>query len=365
MTQLSLIEPIINKIISKINNGIENIKENNIQINESNGIVEVKYGNEIYKTWTINLIMPLIIKFLNEKYPDSLILPELNKIDLVVINKKIDEIIPVEIQKTILCKTSFSHTHFENAIRKQLEDNIENYEKCWFFFDSEYLRYLQYKDIPTTISMNMTWLVKLMKEETLKVFVIKYDGIVKELTTKDFDFLKKISQTCTFSYDNDERVLNRNKLKIYRNVILGNKFTQEEVDSFYIEFNNNKTSEERCGRHFTKSNNERCKLYGHILDSIGNLKKINDILNMNSNSNERNDKFYTSFIGILDIVGTHNHGSNVKFVDKFDVCNYFPGYVRNKEQWESYRNTNLTHSTFVQIINGTYKKQHSLFDYQD
>ena len=41
-------------------------------INDSNGIVEVRYGDEIYKTWTVKLICPLITEFLKGIYPYSL-----------------------------------------------------------------------------------------------------------------------------------------------------------------------------------------------------------------------------------------------------------------------------------------------------
>ena len=183
---------------------------------ERDGIVEVIYDNETYKTWNLKLAYSIITKFLKEKYQNSLIIPELNKIDLILFDNILNDIIPIEIQKTPLnAQNKFSHTDFEESIRKQLEDNIENYGKCWFFFDAEYLRFLQSGNIGNCISINLTWIVKLMRENTLKVFTIKYDETVKELTTKEFDFLKNISQNCVIGYNNDDRILNRNKLKIY------------------------------------------------------------------------------------------------------------------------------------------------------
>jgi len=327
----------------------------------SNGIIEVKYGNEVYKTWTLKLGYPIIKKFIKEICIDSLIIQELNDIDFTIINKKYQ--IPVEIQKVPIgegCK--FGHTEFENSIRKQLDDVTENYGICWFFFDSEYLRYLQSKNIGNCISVNLTWLVELMKENKLKVFSVRYDGIIKELTTKDFDFLKQISNTCPLGYNNDERVLNRNKLKIYTNVTFGNYFKQEEIDDFYTIYENrsNKNIKKSAARFFTESNDKRCKLYGHILMSIGNLPSINNILNMNANKSNIDNNRYSIDLEIFNKIGNSNI---IKFVDKFNICQYFPGYIRNKEQWNSYRNTNLNHETFKMIANGSLKQNRTMTDF--
>jgi len=97
-----------------------------------NGIIDVKYGNNIYKIWNIKHITQQTIDFLKNNYPNSLILPEINHIDFTIFDNNSDDIIPIEIQKTPLMGAShkFSHAQYENLIRKQIEDNIENYEKC-------------------------------------------------------------------------------------------------------------------------------------------------------------------------------------------------------------------------------------------
>ncbi len=335
-------------------------------MNEESDIVEITINDITYRTWTIRLIKPLILKFLKEKIDDILLIPEINRIDIIIINKKTYEIIPVEMQKSVTRIGGFSHAKFEDYIRRQLEDNIENYGKCWFFFDSEYLRSIQNGNVGKSTSVDLTWLVKLMKENTLKVFAIKYDGTVRELTTKDFDFLKDVSQSCEIGYDNDERVLNRNKLKIFANIMIGYNFTQEEIDKFYNEFNNNNDKKQRCTPFFIKSNNERCKLYGIILRSIWELEIINNILDMNikdNNTNYRNTKQDLSIIKIFEVIGTHGRGNLVRFVDKFDICKYFPGYIRNKVQWDGYKGNNLTYSTFTMIVNGSLKQHKTMIDY--
>ncbi len=348
---------------------VNKIKETNY----SNKIVEVKYGNEIYKTWKVEFIRPLITKFLNNKYPNSSIVREINKIDITIFDNKSNNIIPVEIQKTPIDKRStkiyFLHTQFEQFIRKQLEDNIENYEKCWFFFDSEYLRFLQYGIVGKSTSINLTWLVNLMKEESLKVFTIRYDGIVKELTTKDFDFLKEVSQTCSIGYDNDERVLNRNKLKIFHSVIKGYNFTQEEITNFENEFDNRgDTKYVKSTDYFHNSNDERCKLYGSILSVFRNLSIINNILSCNCSKHV----VYCITLGILyqNEFRADNHNSYIKFIDKFDVAKYFPGYIKNKEMWDycKIKQRLFSSNEFYGIIEGTFnyefiKKQSSLLDY--
>ena len=335
--------------------GNENEIDEDVQINEYDGIIEVKYRNEIYKTWKVKFIKPFVIKFLKEKRPYSLIAPEIDKIDTTVFDNETDDIIPVEIQKTSLSNRKFNHTDFERAIRKQIEANIKYSGKCWFFFDSEYLRYLQSNNLSSGSDIDMAWFVELMKENKLKAFTIRYDGLVKELIIKDFDYIK---------LSEDQITLYTNKLKIYRNVMLNYKFTQEEIDKYLVDFNDNHDINDGLSKHCTKSIDDRCKLYGNILYAIGNLNGINNILNMNyCNINHNHDKSNTIIFGIFDVVGIHKQAYLIRFVDKFDICKYFPGYIRNREQWNGYKGNNLTHSTFTMIANGSLKHQKSMMDF--
>lgn len=325
-----------------------------MEINKHNGIIEVKIWNEIYKTWTVKLIRPLVTNFLKTKFPDSLIVPEIDNIDITIFNKKTNEIIPIEIQKTTVGKNRFQHTEFEKAIRKQLETNIKYSGKCWFFMDSEYLRYLQSAVLTDSgTDIDMTWLIELMKNDILKMFAIKYDGVVTKLTTNDFNYIKLTEDRIT---------LYTNKLKIFRNVTQGYNFTQEEIDTFSLGYNehlDNNNFKYYC----IKNKNVRCKLYGYILQSIGSLNGINNILNMKFSNNNTINKFPSTILGIFEVVGSHKHANLIKFVDKFDICKYFPGYIKNKEQWNSYKGNNLTHETFTSITNGSLKYNKTLMDY--
>ena len=59
------------------------------------------------------------------------------------------------------------HFNYETTMIHENHLNVEN--KCWFFFDSEYLRYLQNGKLTKTVNLDMNWLIEYMKEEKLKV----------------------------------------------------------------------------------------------------------------------------------------------------------------------------------------------------
>lgn len=321
----------------KVTSENENVSDIKEIMTNLNGIVEVRYGDKIYKIWKVKFIRPLIKKILKEKYLYSLVVRELNGVDLTIIDRNTPSRMPVEIQKApITSDGKFAHTVFEGSIRSQIDINIEIYNKCWLFMDSEYLRYLQSGDVPKNTSIDMTWLVKLMREDKLKIFSIKYDGIVKELITKDFDFLKDISQICAIGCDNDERILTKNKVEIYNNVVLGYNFTQEEIFQFENDFDNyNKNEVKGSQEYFIKNGNERCKLYGYILSAIKTLPTINNILSCKM-ENKKSYIYYSVIIGLFhqnEFHGNNNY-ARIQFIDKFNVARYFPGYLRNKEMWD-------------------------------
>ncbi len=117
-------------------NGIEeSVKEDINEINYENiNIYDVNKNDEIvnfngYIFWRyVEKVMPFIKNYLRTKFPNSLILHEFNRIDIIVL----DEEIPIEIQTTRYI-SELHNADFEDRIRRQIEDNIENYGKCWFF----------------------------------------------------------------------------------------------------------------------------------------------------------------------------------------------------------------------------------------
>lgn len=318
------------------------------------GIIKYKNDGGEYTFWTYDrIVRPYIEKFLKERFPDSLILHEINNIDIIIV---IDDHIPVEIQTTIMGSGhhGVAHSYFEKNIEKQIKENIENYDKCWFFFDSEYLRYLQNPNIHRKISINMDWFRKYMKEGKLTVFTVRYDGVVTEVKYKDFDFLSNISMTCKIGYDNDIRILNRNKLIILGKLLKGYCFSQKEIDKFREDW---KISDSKMEfkKFLYKHQNERARLFAKIWHCIsGYLEAANDILDLNiENVDMKHEMYYTSILGIFEM---ENRGSNsiAKFVDKFNVCEYFPGYLRNKFTWETLKGKYINGSRLVSIIRRDY-----------
>ncbi len=290
------------------------------------------------------IVKPYVKQYLREKFPNSLIIRELNQIDLVDLNENL----PIEIQSTPSSNIGIKNSYFEDLIRRQIEDNIENYERCWFFFDSEYYRYLK-DTIHDKLSMNLDWFAKYVKENKLKVFTVKYDGIINELNYEDIGFIKKVSNTCKIEYNEDSRILNRNKLKIMNNILKGHKFTQEEIDRFIADFDNreNESNNNLC-QFLTKEKDKRKQIYGYVLQALGNLESINNILDMKQNYG-KGEKRFARNIGIFKIYGLGN-GSKTEFKDEFNICQYFPGYLRRSEFWSKLKDGHYTDTLLRELF---------------
>ena len=93
-------------------------------------------------------------------------------------------------------------------------------------------------------------------------------------------------------------------------------------------------------------------MYGQILHALDDLSKINKILCRKIGGTFKDFRKYTA--KILGIFDTSGKGSYViaKFVDRFDICKYFPGYLKNKEIWEKSRRFNLNARQFENIVTG-------------
>lgn len=105
-----------------------------------------------------------------------------------------------------------------------------------------------------------------------------------------------------------------------------------------------------------KQIDERAKLYGNILKAISNLPQINqlfrkDIIINKSRSTFRHIRYNASFLGIFDVEGLSNNVIT-KFIDRFDICKYFPGYLRNKDIWDKLKGCNLNGRQFDNIVTG-------------
>lgn len=345
------------KILNDILPGF-NFRDDVIPLSESNSILPFKIKNEVYGIWSVNHIKHYLLIFLKEKVPNSIISQEINDIDFIIINNENDDINPVELQRTIVGgnKGGFQNSQLEKSIRKQIDDNIKSYGKCWLFFDSEYFRYLNNGKFNKTVNLDMNWCIDYMKENKLKVFTIRYDGLVTELFVKDFEFLEQINS-------DDEIILNINKLKIYRNVLKGYRYSQIEIDNYYEErdkliFENK--DKESIRDLLSKSENVRNVLHAKIINALTTLPGINKVLNMEMV--ERRRLFEAGYLEIFELVNSYSNKSTMKFVDKFDICQYFPGYVRNKEIWNKYKNCNLLSDQLNALCNGKYKNVKEIGD---
>jgi len=315
-----------------------------------NGICKVKG----YTFWhNVDVVKDRIWDYLELKFEDDVIFPELFGADFVVLGKNI----PVEIQSTVILgekgkdKSHLSHSYFEMMIEKQVKQDCGYFGKCWLFIDEEYLRYFQ-NEITKGARINFDWLYQLLKEEKLKIFTIDYLGNIRNTTNNDFRFIKEISMTCSVGIEDDHRILDRNKFNIINRVLKSYKYTSEEL--FIIRQKYDKTNNLVYLNWLQRINrSSREKLLGRILVAASTLKVINDILDVNNNNKlklNKHNKNLLSVFGLLKITGA-SKGSVTVFEDEFGIAEYFPGYYRNKEFWDKLKGIPMTNSTLKKLIN--------------
>lgn len=314
------------------------------------GVIEHKG----YNFWSnVELVYDRVWDFLQETFPDDIIFPELFSVDFVVLNKNI----PVEVQSTIVlnhkegtdnARKIIAHTQFELYIEKQIKQNVENFGHCWFFFDSEYLRYLQ-NDLTRKSRINLDWLYQLMKDGMVNVFTVSYRGEITEISYKSFNFLSDISMTCKVGHEGDYRVLDRNKLKILLNLLKGYEFSSDELFKLRYNFSESNTKS-FVGWLLRKGGTPREYLYGNILHSVGSLEFVNQVLSCDEEVKLTGpNKYILSVLGLFEVKGL-TKGAVTCFSDKFDIGSYFPGYVHNEKKWEYLRGNYVSTPTLRKII---------------
>ncbi len=329
------------------------------------------------KYWYAKEVTQHIIKFLQKIFPQSIIVREFDKIDIIVL----DENLPVELQATSLTKNlnknyvNVRMSTFEDNIRRQIEQNIETSGRCWFFFDEKLLRYLNDSSIKK-ISINLDWLYQLWKVEKVRIFTITYNGTIKEMTKEDWKFLPKMSQTCKLSVDNDYRMLQKNKVKIFYNTLKSLKFTTEEITNMYNSF----TTKDDRKKYYSKFENylnrsgstKREILYADVIGSTHHIVKLNKALhgNIEDENIDRHLVQHGTILGLFEKNDIHTNSVQlrIRFSDKYNVAKYFPGYIKNKEMWDYLKTRWLDRSEFYGIVTGTYqytliKKQSTIADY--
>lgn len=315
-----------------------------MQTNKIDGIVK----SNGYTFWcNVNITFDYIFQFLKDRFSDCLIISEFNNIDIFIFGERL----PVEVQSTIYHYTEKipRMSSFEQSVEKQIRENINTYGRCWFFFDSEFYRYLE-NHTKKDSSIQLDWLYEYIKLDKLKVFIIDYKGKIEELFREDFDFIRDISVTCKIGKDDDFRILTINKDLIFENVLDGNGFTTDYI--YKIRSIWKSVHKKEKGSNFklwcTKQNDDRIKLLGYMMLNINNLNFINDVFAGKIIMNK--GQASATIVGIFDIKGVQN--ATIKFVDRFDICQYFPAYLRNKVIWDRLRGCSLNSRQFYNVTTG-------------
>lgn len=304
--------------------------------------------------WYPDDVYPYILEFLKKEFPGRLIIREFNKIDIMVL----DESLPIEIQRTYSGQDYVHTSEFEDRIRRQIEQNVEISGRCWLFFDAKFLKYLQ-SDLGRQVSINMDWLYQYKKKGKVRVFTVTYNGIIKEMSDADFSFLPKTSTTCKTGKEEDFRILEKNKSNIALNVLKGYGFTTDEMNDMRNSYKAQSTEYDKFDHWLNrKERTEREYDYANIFRAIGNLENINRILNCACNTDRTYQKVsgLAFHIGIFgrnkdDVRGTDKY-VRIYFADKYNIAQYFPGYIRKKELWDYLRTHNVSQKTFYAIIRG-------------
>jgi hypothetical protein len=309
-------------------------------IDEIDGIVVTSYKKIEYKFWNKSkVVLPSIYQFLRTTFPNSIILPEFNHIDFVVL----DENLPVEVQSTPIQIESGStnkkvgHSIFERRIQKQITENIERYGKCWFFFDSEFLKYLQ-SATPNYIETDFGWLTQYVKNDMLKVFTVNYEGFIKDVSINDLSPIV-----------NEYTELDRNKIKIISSVLIKENYTSKEIRDFSTEKKLSGDKKTFYGW-LRKSKSSRMKNLGNILNSIYFLKQIDEFFENTKMldvffSRKTNWESTVNLSVPLKIFKYEPELGICVMEDKHDILKYFPGYIKNKTFWDSKKHEKISRKT--------------------
>lgn len=311
--------------------------------------VKVAIANNGCKTteyWYPEEIIPYIIRFLKEKFPNSIIRQQSDKADIVVLRDNDD--IPVEIQKTLTRSNSngVRIAYFEDSCRRQIEQNIEISGMCYFFLDENFLAYL--KNIScSSISLNMKWLYEHYKERKVEIFSITRKGIIKPLGEEDLSILTKFVITG----------LDKNRHRIEYNVLKWKGYTTDEINHFYDEFkSNSREYNNKFYRWLYRKESARREIeFGNICLALGQLNCINNILNC-SESNVTQGVTFCRDIGLFNKDGGNGQGkyARTSFTDKANIAQYLDGYKNNKELWEYIRIHPAETRIFYKLISGEY-----------
>lgn len=303
------------------------------------------------RCWTVEEIRPYIIRYLKKKFPNSIIMREFDRVDIMVLGENI----PVEIQRSYYNKGKIRLSQFEDVTRRQIEQDIEIFGRCWFFLDENLIDYIR-QNTNKHISISMDWLYRFFKSGKLCVFAISIGNDPRELDDKDFEFINRLSITCNRHRDDDKRVMERNKSIIAFYILKGKGFDTDFINAAYDLYEKNKGKYDsflRWLRREGSSNKE--KEFSDIIRGLGELNYINNVLNCTQG--EDSDHKVLLDLGIIERIGGSHGGDKkvrIRFIDVYNIAQYFPGYIRNKELWKYLRDHPIDNRAFYAIITGQY-----------
>ncbi len=300
------------------------------------GMTKIIFGENEYIFWNkAKIVLPFIYEFLKTNFPDHLILPELNHIDFVVL----EENLPVEVQSTIILgskkkeEKNLAHSYFEQMIEKQIKQNIERYGKCWFFFDSEKFRYLK-SETSNAIRLNFKWFVKYVQDGLLKVFIVSHDGQIKEVAYEDLKFLSNFK-----NYS-----VRENKIKIISQVLYGYGYTTTEIREFQNEKRQIESKKAFATWLREKEHSQRKKTLGRVLHSMSSLSLMDEFF-------FRKKLDWKGFARSASVLGIMERQQGLwSLEDRFDIIQYFPGYLENKSFWDGLKHTKFRADEFLNIV---------------
>ena len=208
-------------------------------------------------------------------------------------------------------------------------------------------------------SIILDWLYKLWVDKKVRIFTVTYSGIINELVKEDFEFIRRLSSTCKISAFEDNRILAKNKPDIALRVYKGYRFTTDEIRIMYTQFKNDKKVKKFSKWLCREGRSEREYELHKIIDAISSINSINKILYFNTDDITVTGAVREGFeLGLFKRdrkVSTTDKYVRINFVDKHNIAEYFPGYLRQKEVWDLMRTRSVNQKMFYAIVRGEYR----------
>lgn len=302
-----------------------------------------KDNGSTFRFWTnAEVVFDYVWHFLLKNFPSEILLPEVDRVDIMNLSQSI----PIEIQSTIIKRSKVTsriflqHSIFYSHAKNQIEMNIAKYGKCWFFFDWDYFNFIM-DGLGKDSIFNFSKLFRQDENDLVKVFLVRFDGVIRELKSSDFPL----------PITDDDFILANNKIKILHDILKQYKFTSNEIkeyrDMYFIETH---SSDRFRSWLLSKRDNDRAILFGHILETQKRFTDINLLLDRKK-KDHNNWLSYTSFAArTLGIIFYDQKVKKYTFSNQFSICKYFPAFQRNKDFWLSLIGKNFNKRQFNDIV---------------